>query len=136
MSAAGDGSGDAGAEAIVVRRDPLGQLCNFLHLALMVYIVLGWLVPVSAALVFYLAFLPAVIVQWWFNRNACVLNNLEALIRTGRWRDPTNREEGAWLLTLARNTLGIPVTAAQVDAFTYAVLVLLWVLALLHFRGW
>ena len=58
--------------------------------------------PGMAALVFYLFFVPAVALQWQFNANACVLNNLESWLRSGQWRDPSNREEGAWLATLCR----------------------------------
>lgn len=113
-------------------RDALGNACFYLHFAVMLYIVFGWLVPSSVALTFYVCFLPAVATQWLFNKNSCILNNIETLIRTGRWRDSGNEEEGAWLLTLARNTLRINATHAQMDAFIYAVLVVLWGLGLTH----
>ena len=71
-------------------RDALGNFCFYLHFAVMIYIVLGWLVPVQALLIFYVGFLPLVAVQWQFNKNSCVLKNLESLIRTGQWRDPHN----------------------------------------------
>jgi hypothetical protein len=118
------------------KRDLLGNFCFYLHFAAMLYIVFGWLVPWRPLLVFYIFFLPAVAVSWQFNKNSCVLNNLESLIRTGAWRDPTNEEEGAWLLTLARNALGITVTKFQMDAFIYAVMALLWLLGLGHLLRW
>ena len=65
------------------KRDALGHLCFYLHFAVMIYIVTGWLVPLDAALIFYLCFLPAVAVQWQFNKNSCVLNNIESLMRSG-----------------------------------------------------
>jgi hypothetical protein len=117
-------------------RDLLGTVCFALHFAVMIYIVTGWLAPSRIALLFYAAFLPAIAAQWWFNKNSCILNNLESFIRTGRWRHSGNEEEGAWLQTLARNALGIDATALQVDVFTYAVLVLLWGLGFWHLRGW
>jgi hypothetical protein len=124
------------APSPVQTRDLLGNFCFYLHFAVMIYIVLGWAVPLRPALVFYLVFLPAVAVQWQFNKNSCVLNNLESLMRSGIWRDPHNREEGAWLLTLARRALGVAVTPLQIDIFTYAVLAGLWGLALWHVLGW
>lgn len=125
------------AEVAAPERDVFGWFCFVLHFAVMIYIVVGWAVPARGALLFYAAFLPAVALQWRFNQDSCLLNNLESVIRTGQWRDPSNREEGAWLLTLARETLGLPVTARQVDLFTYAVLVLLWVAGLFHLsRVW
>src|SRR5580698_9983355 len=120
------------AAAASAGRDALGNACFYLHLAIMLYIVFGWLVPSAIALTFYVCFLPAVATQWLFNKNSCVLNNIETLIRTGRWRNPANEEEGALLLTLAKSLLGINATPRQMDMFIYAVLVVLWSLGLAH----
>ena len=78
------------------------------------------------------AFVPAVVLQWQFNKGSCLLNNIESLLRTGRWRDPGNAEEGAWLLGLARSALGLEFKPAQLDAFIRAVLVIFWGLAAAH----
>jgi hypothetical protein len=118
------------------KRDALGSLCFYLHFAVMIYIVIGWLVPLPAALIFYLCFLPAVAVQWQFNKNSCVLNNIESLMRSRRWRDPNNREEGAWLQTLALNLTGILFKPWQMDAFTYFILAVLWSAGLSHLLWW
>jgi hypothetical protein len=118
------------------KRDLLGNFCFYLHFVVMIYIVTGWVVPLDAALIFYLVFLPTVVIQWQFNKNSCVLNNLESLMRNGVWRDPANREEGAWLLTLARETLHLPVAAWHVDVFTYSVVAALWGLGLWHLLAW
>ena len=122
--------------AVGRRRDALGHACFLLHFAIMFYIVVGWLAPWRGALRLYILFLPAVAIQWLFNKNSCVLNNIESLVRTGRWRDASNEEEGAWLLTLARDTLGLKATPAQMDAFIYAMLALLWALGLAHATGY
>lgn len=117
-------------------RDLLGNVCFYLHFAVMIYIVLGWAVPVNAMLVFYVCFLPLVAIQWQFNKNSCVLNNMESLIRSGRWRDPHNKEEGAWLLTLATNLFGYPLKAWHIEVFTYFILVMLWSAGLSHLLWW
>ena len=112
-----------------VSRDLLGRFCFWLHFAVMIYILSGWALPLRAALVFYEAFLLAVAIQWWFNKNSCVLNNIESKIRTGSWRSKSNVEEGAWLLTFFRS-LGIPATHWQMEILTYSVLAALWALGL------
>lgn len=117
-------------------RDLLGNFCFYLHFAVMIYIVLGWAVPFAPALMFYLGFLPAVAVQWQFNKNSCVLNNIESLIRYGNWRDPHNKEEGAWLQTLIHNATGILLKPWQVDGITYVILLVLWGAALSHLLWW
>ncbi|HEX3432070.1 MAG TPA: hypothetical protein VHT03_14410 [Rhizomicrobium sp.] len=114
------------------RRDALAQGCFLLHFAVMVFIVFGWALPNAVLLLVYLAFLPAVVVQWQFNKNSCLLNNAESLLRTGSWRDPANTEEGAWLLGLVRSALGLELKPRQLDAFVYTVLVLFWGLGLGH----
>lgn len=114
------------------KRDALGQLCFALHFGAMIFIALGWTVPQAGVLLFYLLFLPAVVVQWRFNKNSCVLNNIESLVRTGRWRDPGNAEEGAWLLGLVRSALRLELKPAQLDALVYIALALFWGLGLAH----
>lgn len=118
------------------KRDLLGNFFFYFHFAVMLAIVLGWAVPVRGVLEFYLVFLPAMALHWWLNKNSCVLNNIEAWLRTGQWRDPESGEEGQWLLTLVRDITGLEFTPAQMDAFTYCVLVALWGLGLWHLLGW
>jgi hypothetical protein len=118
--------------AVKVRRDALGQTCLLLHLAIMIFIVFGWALPAPGLLVFYLIFLPAVVLQWQFNKGSCLLNNVESLLRTGRWRDAGNAEEGAWLLGLARSALGLGFKPAHLDAFVRTVLVIFWGLGAAH----
>jgi hypothetical protein len=119
--------GEPAAEA----RDLLGHFCFYLHVAVMLFIVLGWLPPWRAALGFYLVFIPGVFLQWQVNKDTCILNNIEGWLRTGRWRNKeANPEEGAWVLTLARNVTGIAFSEAQINVLIYGVLVLGWCLAL------
>jgi hypothetical protein len=113
-------------------RDALGQFCFVLHLAIMIFIVSGWALPQRGVLVSYLVFLPAVVVQWQFNKSSCVLNNVESLLRTGRWRDAGNPEEGAWFQGLVLSVLGIELKPAHLNAFVHIALVLFWGLGLIH----
>ncbi len=123
-------------EAPPPARDFLGRLCFYLHFAVMIYIVTGWLAPWRPLLVFYLLFIPAVFVQWRVNEDSCILNNIEGWLRNRQWRNKhVNPEEGAWLLTLATKLTGLRVTAFQVNTFTNSVLVLVWGLALARLSG-
>ena len=113
------------------RRDALGQVCFLVHILVLMMVVLGWLWPAQGWLIFYLVFLPAMFLHWKINRGACVLNNLENWLRHRRWRAPeTNREEGAWLRTLLADATGITWTRARMDGVIYAVMSLLWLVAL------
>jgi hypothetical protein len=113
------------------KRDLLGHVCFTLHFAVMIYIVTGWLVPWRPGLVFYLLFVPAIYMQWLVNKDACVLNNIEGWLRTGRWRNTdVNPEEGAWLFTLVTNVTGLAITTFQINVLTYSVLAIVWLMAL------
>jgi hypothetical protein len=114
-----------------MRRDGLGQICFLVHILVLIVVLLGWIWPRPAWLIFYLIFLPAMIVHWKLNRDACMLNNLENWLRHRRWRAPeSNREEGAWLRTLLADATGIAWTRGRMDAVIYGTMSLLWLLAL------
>ncbi len=114
------------------RRDALGHVFFWHHLLVMGFIVLGWLSPWPSVLIFYLVLLPVVTLQWLLNRDSCVLNNLESLIRTGRWRSPENPEEGAFLLELVRRVTGLDIGQDHMNTFIYTAMAVFWGLGLGH----
>ena len=115
-------------------RDGLATVFFLLHIAILVYILIGWALPAGVG--FYLVFLPLMVLHWRLNQNSCALNNLESLIRSGRWRDPRNVEEGAWLKALIRAAIGVDLSVQQTDLISYVLLVGLWGLGLWHWFGW
>ncbi len=46
------------------RRDALARTCFLVHIAVLVTVVLGWLLPQQGWLIAYLIFLPAMILHW------------------------------------------------------------------------
>jgi hypothetical protein len=118
------------------KRDALGQLCFVLHFLPLIYILTGWLAPWRSGLIVYLAFLPAVFLQWKLNKSTCVLNNIESLIRTGRWRNRSNREEGAWLRTLVNDKTGWNLSRTVMDTIINGVMAMLWFIAFARLRNW
>jgi hypothetical protein len=121
-------------DVIVSKRDVLGWTCFLVHIAILILIVIGWLL--RPVLIVYLVFLPLMVLQWRLNKGSCVLNNLESLIRTGRWRNPANIEEGAWLRTLIHSATGLRFSVAHLDLILYSVIAGLWGLGLWHLLGW
>jgi len=114
-------------------RDALGNFCFILHLLILAVIVLGWSAPWRGFLIFYLIFIPATVLHWKFNNDACILNNMENWLRYRSWRAPDrNPEEGAWLRTLIRSGTGIALTRRVMDIIIYAAMNLFWFLALGH----
>lgn len=124
------------AAAPLQKRDLLGNFCFYLHLAVMVFVVGGWLLPWRAALVVHLVMVPGMVLIWQLNKDTCILNNIENWLRDGKWRNKeANPEEGAWLLTLARNVTGFEFSATFIDRLTYSVLVLAWLVSLARLFG-
>jgi len=115
------------------KRDALGRACFIVHFLPLLYALTGCLAPGRTWLIVYLVFLPAMFLQWKLNRGTCVLNNIESLIRTGRWRNPANREEGAWLRTLLNERTGWNLSRAQMDLVINGVMLALWLLAFSRF---
>ena len=113
-------------------RDALGWLCFVLHLALVIFALLGWLMPWRPALIFYLCYIPVMFLTWQLNDGSCVLNNVETLIRTGKWRNPANREEGAFLKTLVEDVTGFQPTKRQMNTVIYCLITVFWALGLGH----
>lgn len=113
-------------------RDALGWFCFLLHLALVVFAFLGWLMPWRSTLIFYLCYIPVMFLTWQFNDGSCVLNNIETLIRTGKWRNPKNREEGAFLKTLVEDVTGFQPTKRQMNTVIYCLISVFWLLGAGH----
>jgi hypothetical protein len=115
------------------RRDSLGLSCFFFHLLVGAFVLAGWLISSYEGLIFYLVLLPAMATQWAINRGSCIINNLESWLRTGRWRDPANNEEGGFLLMICDWLFTIRPSPIALDRLSYAVVLFFWLLALGHF---
>lgn len=118
------------------KRDALGRFCFLVHFLPLIFVVTGWPAPWRGLLMFYLVFLPGMFLQWRLNSDSCILNNIESLIRTGRWRNPSNREEGAWLRTLVNHKTGWELSRRQMDSFINTVLVVFWSLGCGRLFAW
>jgi hypothetical protein len=110
----------------------LRVFCHGLHMALVFYGLLGWIVPNASWLVTHLIFIPGLITVWVLNNGVCPLNNLESLLTSGRWRNPDNAEEGSFLLVIVERYLGLQPTQGLMDRITYGLMALVWALSWLH----
>ena len=70
--------------------------------------------------------------MWQVNEGSCVLNNIETLIRSGRWRNPKSREEGAFIKTLIEDVTGLELTKRLMNGVIYCLISVFWVLAAGH----
>src|ERR1044072_3179557 len=82
-----------------IRFDQLRIALFGLHLAIIAYVSLGWLIPSRTALFIYTLLLPMIAIQSLLNGGASIVNNIENLVRTRQWSDAQNRFEGAFFKT-------------------------------------
>jgi hypothetical protein len=115
------------------RLDGIGLSFFAAHLAIGAYILLGWFISPAPALTLYLLLLPAMATQWYVNRGSCVVNNVESWLRSGRWRDPHNPEEGGFLLMLCQWLFRVRPHPVVLDRVCYAAVLVLWLLAASRF---
>ena len=113
-------------------RDVLGLSFFLVHLCVCAYIFGGWLIPSTSALVFYLAFLPLVAMQWLVNRGSCVIGNIETFLRTRRWRDPEAEREGPFMTAPMRFIFGSKASSSTVDGLNFGSVIVLWILGFVH----
>ena len=108
------------------QRDSLSYGLSAMHLAVMVYVLVGWTSGSRIALLVYLLFLPGLALQWLFNRNSSLLSNVESYLRTDHWRDPRNVDEGALLQNLVASATGLRASPAQIMTVLYSLMFLFW----------
>jgi hypothetical protein len=112
------------------RRDRLSYGLLAVHLAVMAYVLLGWMSNSRIGLLVYLLFLSALNLQWLFNRGSSLLNNFDTYLRTDHWRDPRNADEGAFLQNLIKWATGLSAGQTQIMIAVYSLMFLLWQAAL------
>lgn len=110
----------------------LSSTCHYLHLGIMLFIMLGWIVPFDAALLAHLILVPVILGIWYLNDCSCPLNNIESYLLKGLWRDPDNREEGSFVVVVVEQYLGMQPTQRAMDMITYGVMGFAWMLSGIH----
>src|SRR5687768_5089024 len=93
-------------------------------LLIMAYVGIGWMAATRTGLLFYLLLLPLIVTQWLFNAGASIVNNVETLIRTGRWHDARNTFEGHFLQNMLR-AVGIKAGTAHINVVVCATMLIL-----------
>lgn len=110
----------------------VAPVLGFFHFLFIPYTLLAWLIPNAAWLIIHLVAVPIIVIQWHFNDGICMLNNLESWLRTGRWRDTTDPDQGAWIAGLVERVLGWRPSPRWFDGLIYGLLVVSWLLSGVH----
>jgi len=114
----------SGAAAVGLR-----AACHALHMLLVLYGLLGWLVPSEPWLIADLIFIPGLLAVWRVNDGVCPPNNLESFLTTGNWRNSASPEEGSFLRVVVARYLKLEPTQKQMDTVTYVIMAAVWLLS-------
>src|SRR5438105_13978213 len=98
------------------------------HVAIIFYVAFGWLITSRSLLYFYTLLLPMMVIQWLLNGGCSIVNNIENLLRIGRWRDPENVFEGSFFKIVLR-AVGIRSSQAQITPALCSLMLIFWVCA-------
>ena len=120
-----------GQNGRTIRFDRLRIALFGVHLALIGYVSLGWLIPSRTALYIYALLLPMIAMQWLLNGGASIVNNIENLVRSGQWNDARNHFEGAFFKTFL-DAIGIPASQAQITTALCFLMLIFWIAAICH----
>lgn len=110
-------------------------LLKVFHWIIVIYILTGWLASSVQWLMVYLVFVPIIVIHWRLNDNSCIINNIETLLVTGKWRNENNPEEGGFVHTTFLKVLGWAPPARVFDHLIYVLMVVLWLAAYIRWRG-
>lgn len=130
MARTGTGySSEHGETGRMLQFDDLRLWLLAVHFVLIAYVAFGWLIPSRSALYFYTLLLPMIAMQWLLNGGSSIVNNVENLVRVGRWSDSDNEFEGAFFKTLFR-AAGVPASQAQITTSLCFLMLIFWVCAI------
>jgi|APSaa5957512535_1039671.scaffolds.fasta_scaffold561640_1 hypothetical protein len=68
-------------------RNTAAAVIGYLHLAIVFFLLLGWLATNDLVLLIHFASVPLIMLQWKFNDGTCLLTNLE------EWLSPTPKKK-------------------------------------------
>ena len=122
---------EAGKKVRTIRFDQLRIALFGVHLAIIGYVSLGWLIPSRTGLFIYTLLLPMIAIQWLLNGGASIVNNIENLVRSGQWSDEQNRFEGAFFKTFL-DAIGVPASQAQITTVLCFLMLIFWIAAICH----
>jgi len=101
----------------------LAEITKFIHLAVVFFILFGFLSSANPLLITHLILVPVVVLQWRFNDGTCFLTNLENFFRGGSSAKPKSEQQGQF----TKNLLGLCFNPLPSDAkIKLGLYVLVW----------
>ena len=100
-----------------------------IHLGIVVYVALGWLITSRSALYFYALLLPGIALQWLLNGGCSIVNNFENVVRIGAWNLPSKRRQSPFFRGIL-GAVGIRASQAQITTALCSLMLIFWICAI------
>ena len=115
----------------MVTKSQLVWVLRQIHLATVIFVLFGWLLPSPNLRLFHLVFVPLMILQWRFNKGDCLLTNLENYLLHEEKRP---QEESAFTRSLLK-WIGVEPSQKNLIVFIYVTVCAAWGLNLMFYLG-
>jgi len=105
----------------------IAHVVRWVHHSIVLWVLFGWSLPWKNALIAHLIFLPLMVLHWQFNRNTCILSNLELWLRGQRM--PREKQPG-FVKTMIEKIVKRPVDSDVVNQAAYVIVAFSWAISL------
>jgi len=109
---------------------------KLLHIAIMVFLVLGWLLP-APWLPFHMLFLIATVVHWQFNQGKCIITDWEASVSHSMPIEHSTKDtepsQGQFTRGLFKKILGREPSDQFLFLFIYSVLITSFIISCVRY---
>ena len=103
------------------------SLTKCLHFSILFFVVFGWMIPGQFWKIIHLIFVPAMVVQWQFNRGTCLLTNIENVLR-GETAEK-QRQQGQFIKSLLGKCFDPLPSDRTLKIAVYGIVIAAWLLS-------
>ena len=111
----------------ILKRHMLIILMKCLHVSILFFVLLGWIIPGQFWRIVHLIFIPAMILQWQFNQGTCLLTNIENKLR-GETPEK-QRQQGQLIKSLLGKCFDPLPSDRTLKKLVYGIIIASWLLS-------
>ena len=109
----------------------LSKFLSIIHLAIVVFVIFGCLLPNRSVILFHLIFLPILVLHWKTNEGVCYLTQLENKIQ-GKKSVKTDMR-GGFTENLFMKLFGKQPTRLFLQSLIYTIMSLSWMISIIKY---
>lgn len=107
------------------------RLIHFLHWAVIIFVVFGWLIPLESTRWMHIFTIPTLVIHWQTNKGRCVLTQIEDRLKRPEDLSAAEEEE-SFIKKAFRKYLGIKLNERSLKFLIYTAMGLAWSASILQ----